>query len=135
MICTPIECFAMVLERASEMNEPMKPKNAANTSSPKQLWPCAASQVSSPVRRATIDSTSTTARLVRRNRKMRFIFGSLQRARGHPLARLLRNRTLPVRRYPRQRGAAGVFFKAPVGLADDDPERAPDEEAHGARAA
>ena len=34
MTRTPMERFAMNLDMASEMNEPAKPKNAANTSRP-----------------------------------------------------------------------------------------------------
>jgi len=66
------------LDMASEMNEPAKPKKAANTSRPPRLWPCTASQASRPVTRATIDSTRTTARLVTRNRTMRFMSANLR---------------------------------------------------------
>src|SRR2546421_11647455 len=67
--------FAIQLDMASEMKEPEKQKNAANTSRPPRLLPCTASQASSPSRRATTDSTRTTARLVARNSTMRFMAG------------------------------------------------------------
>ena len=41
MILTPIAIFAIVFERASEMNAPPKPNSAANTSSPLRLPPFA----------------------------------------------------------------------------------------------
>src|SRR2546423_7357683 len=75
MTRTPMVIFAIHLDMASEMKEPEKPKNAANTSRPPRLLPCTASQASSPSRRATTDSTRTTARLVARNSTMRFMAG------------------------------------------------------------
>src|SRR2546430_5392915 len=75
MTRTPMVIFAIHLDMASEMKEPEKPKNAANTSRPPRLLPCTASQASSPSRRATTDSTRTTARVVARNSTMRFMAG------------------------------------------------------------
>src|SRR5256885_7728940 len=57
MTRTPMVIFAIHLDMASEMKEPEKPKNAANTSRPPRLLPCTASQASRPSRRATTDST------------------------------------------------------------------------------
>ena len=75
MTRTPMVIFAIHFDMASEMKEPEKPKNAANTSRPPRLLPCTASQASRPSRRATTDSTRTTARLVARNSTMRFMAG------------------------------------------------------------
>src|SRR2546423_15575516 len=75
MTRTPMVIFAIHLDMASEMKEPEKPKNAANTSRPPRLLPCTASQASSPSRRATTDSTRTTARVGARKSTMRFMAG------------------------------------------------------------
>ena len=73
MTRTPMVLLAIHFDIASEISEPMKPKNAANTSRPLRLLPWRANQASRPVTYATIVSISTIARLVSTNKTMRFI--------------------------------------------------------------
>src|SRR6267143_671198 len=138
MTRTPMVVFAIHFDRASEMNEPAKPKNAANTSRPPRLVPCTANQASSPRRRATTDSTRTIARLVARNNTMRFM-AAMEPWRSKWL-RLNGIRRTALYRYGLTPASVGPWpaFSSPQGAepsADHDAEGAPDEEAQPARAA
>src|SRR5208283_489292 len=73
MTCAPVDHLAIVFDSNREMNAPPKPITAENTSSAPRLSPFAASAWLSPSTSVTIDSTTITARLVMRNRTMRFM--------------------------------------------------------------
>ena len=73
MTRTPMERLAIHLDRNSEMSAPPNPNRAAKTSRPPRSLPREVMYWSMPRRRATTESTRTTARLVARNRKIRFI--------------------------------------------------------------
>ncbi len=73
---TPIDFFAIHLEIASEMNEPPKPITAAKISSEPRFSPFAVRYGSTPRMRMVNDSTSTIARLVARNKTIRFMMFS-----------------------------------------------------------
>jgi len=94
MTRAPVERLAMNLDMASEISAPPKPRIAANTSRPPMSCPVLARYWSMPSRRIETDSTARTARLVARNRKIRFKFASP----GDGLAHCM--------------GAAGDRFKA-----------------------
>lgn len=74
---TPIIFLAIHLETAREMSDPPKPITAAKISSAVKFSPCPFSHGSTPSRRMLTESTSKMARLVARNRTMRFMLGSL----------------------------------------------------------
>jgi hypothetical protein len=73
MTWAPVDHLAMVLDISSEMNEPPKPISAANASSMPRLRPLAVRKRFTPSRLAVTLRTSMTARLVARNRKIRFM--------------------------------------------------------------
>ena len=81
MTRTPIIRLADHFDMASEMNAPVKPTTAANTSSAPRFrsTPCASRMPSKPISRRMTPSSTTTARLVTRNSAIRFILTSLQR--------------------------------------------------------
>src|SRR5205814_1624532 len=85
MTCAPVDHFAIDFDIRSEMIAPTNPTTNENTSSEGTSIPFACTTRSSPSRRSTIDSTSTTARLVMRNRMIRFIGDS-----GHSIKRNVR---------------------------------------------
>src|SRR5436190_14690730 len=82
MTCAPVDHFAIDFDIRSEMIAPTNPTTNENRSSDGTSIPFACTTRSSPRRRSTIDSTSTTARLVMRNRMIRFIGDS-----GHSIKR------------------------------------------------
>src|SRR5438105_3361282 len=156
MTRTPMDVLAIHFDRASEMNEPAKPKKAAKTSSPPRLLPWACSQRSSPIRWATTDSTRTMARLVARNSTMRFMAGlgtsgglrgclpPLDGGRGRWFSR--RHSTVagagpPALDFVELRQPQGRAWGSAEGFsrfcasADGHPERAPDHKTHQARSA
>src|SRR5262245_5967238 len=71
--CAPVDIFAIGLEVSSEMMEPPKPMIAENTSREPRLRPCSVRKRSTPRRLATTDSTSSTAKFVRRKSTIRFM--------------------------------------------------------------
>src|SRR6185436_19521961 len=75
MTCAPVDHLAIGFEISSEKIAPANPTTAENTSRPVTLIPSALSQVLRPSTLMITDSSSTTARLVARNRTMRFIGG------------------------------------------------------------
>src|SRR5579883_2755428 len=79
MILTPMALRAIHLDMRSDTNAPPKPNTAAKASRAPRLLPRTASQRSSPTRWATIVRTASTARLVTRSRKMRFMAAALGR--------------------------------------------------------
>src|SRR5450756_56675 len=74
MTCAPTMRFADHLDMASETSEPAKPITADITSSALKLMPPDSfSQRSTPSNRRVMLITNTTAKLVKINRKIRFI--------------------------------------------------------------
>src|SRR6185437_4562220 len=73
MTLTPMAVRAIHLDMRSDTNAPPKPNTAAKTSNACRLLPRTASQRSRPIRWAAIVRTASTARLVTRSRKMRFM--------------------------------------------------------------
>src|SRR5690606_1859041 len=79
--------LATGLEISSEMMAPPKPMMAAKASSIGRLRPFAVRKRLTPSRLVTMPSTTTTARLVMTNRRMRFIARKLRRVEDvHPCA-------------------------------------------------
>jgi hypothetical protein len=74
--------FAVHLDMAREMNAPVKPTTAANTSNAPRLrsTPRSSRMPSKPISRRMMPSSTITARLVARNSRILFIVASLQRA-------------------------------------------------------
>src|SRR3974390_733693 len=77
MRCAPVDHSATCLEMRSEMNAPPNPMIAENHRRFSMLRPFWVRIESTPSRLATIESSSTTARLVATKRKMRFMDGLL----------------------------------------------------------
>ncbi|CFN65342.1 Uncharacterised protein [Bordetella pertussis] len=73
MTRAPVLHLAMGLLISSEMIAPVKPITAEKISRPVRFSPCAVRKRSTPRMRIVADSTTMTARLVIRNRKMRFM--------------------------------------------------------------
>jgi hypothetical protein len=73
MTCAPVDHFAIGFEISSEKNAPAKPTTAEKTSSPVTLIPSAVSHVFRPSTLMITDSSTTTARLVARNRTILFM--------------------------------------------------------------
>src|SRR5450432_2408746 len=78
--CAPVVHFAIDFDMSSEMIAPVKPMTAEYTSSAPGLSPLAASIWFRPSALVTTLSTSITAMLVTRNRKMRFMDSSVRLA-------------------------------------------------------
>src|SRR5450631_2130184 len=96
--------FADHFDIASETSEPAKPITADNTSSALKLMPPDwSSQRSTPSKRSVMFITNTTARLVKINRKIRFINSSPQNVkiipRTPPLQPLRRESWAPIVRF------------------------------------
>src|SRR5512132_313953 len=71
--CAPVVHLAIDFDISSEMIAPVKPTTSEKTRSCPYAKPCAASAWSRPKSFSTTDSTTTTARLVARNRMIRFM--------------------------------------------------------------
>jgi hypothetical protein len=69
----PVDHLAMVFDMSSEMNAPVKPTTAENTTSMPTLSPPSARNRFTPSTLSVTESTSITARLVTRKRTMRFM--------------------------------------------------------------
>ena len=76
MTCAPVDHLAIDFDISSEMIAPVKPTTAENTSSAPTLRPFSASARLMPSTLVTMLITTSTAMLVRTNRKMRFIASS-----------------------------------------------------------
>ena len=96
MTRTPIMRFAVHFDRASEMRDPPKPKMAAKTSKP-PVPPCikCTPKIFSTMNSTTLSSAST-ARLVRTNRKMRFMGLRIGKKSRNMLTRLRLGRDVEV---------------------------------------
>jgi len=74
MICTPMLCLAIVLDRNSEISAPLKPITAEKTSRvPMSMLPLVITTRSRPSSRNVMLMTTSTARLVARKSRMRFM--------------------------------------------------------------
>ena len=69
----PVDHFAIGLEMRSEMNEPVNPTTAENTSNMPMFSPLAVRKRFTPRIESVTDSTSITAMLVTRKSTMRFM--------------------------------------------------------------
>src|SRR6266513_4707413 len=74
LTCAPVDHSAAWLEIRSDMDEPPKPINSENHRSDSRSRPFCVRNRSTPSTLAMTDSSSTTARLVARKSKMRFMF-------------------------------------------------------------
>src|ERR1700722_3383274 len=96
MTRTPIMRLAVHLDNASEMRDPPKPKMAAKTSKPPvPPWNNCTPNTFSTTNSTRLSSAST-ARLVRTNRKMRFMGLRIRKKSRNMLTRQLHGRDVQV---------------------------------------
>src|SRR5882672_1287094 len=74
MTCAPVDYSAICLDMRSDMKEPPKPISSENQSSDWRSRPFCVRNRSTPSTLAMTESSSTTARLVARKSRMRFMF-------------------------------------------------------------